>query len=359
MNHMELSVIVPTFNEEKTLPALFDSLALQRRISFELIVSDGGSTDGTHGELQRLARCHGISSRTVTGGKGRGDQLNKGAEAACTPFLLFLHADSLFHDPVALRKGVDTVAAVRSGNKNRIVAGRYGLRFNRASPEPSLPFYYYECKARLNRPECAHGDQGIMIPLECYREIGPFRTFPPMLAETRLADRIRSEGELLLIPTELFTSARRFETEGLYRRQVMNAVLMNCAALSWEEPFRLLPEIYSRHDRCGRLRLSPLLEEIYRLIAQMPPGQRARFWYLTGGYVKSNAWQIPFYFDAKRNFVRGLPPGEGPTPLLDRFDRTGQRMIDNPAATALTAAATRLWFSLLRIRARFDDARPG
>lgn len=352
MNATELSVIVPTFNEEKTVPALIDSLARQRDIRFELIISDGGSTDATGQTALLLGRRHGIDIEITTGEKGRGDQLNRGAKKARGRFLLFLHADSLFEDPWAFRTGVDTVAAAAGESTDDIAAGRYALRFRRTSRENPMAYYFYECKARLNRPGCSHGDQGIIVPKHVFAKIGPLRAFPPMLAETRFTDEIRDRGNLLLIPSEIFTSARRFETEGLYQRQVMNAILMNCADLGWDEPFHLLPELYRLHDRSGKLLLSPQLEKIQEQIAYMEPLQRSRFWSRTGGYVRKNAWQIPFFFDTRRNFRRRLPAGTGPTPLLDRFDRWWNRVTDNPAGRLAAAWLTMLWFHATRISAR-------
>ena len=43
----ELSIIIPTLNEAESLPLLLADLARQREVAFEVIVSDGGSTDST------------------------------------------------------------------------------------------------------------------------------------------------------------------------------------------------------------------------------------------------------------------------------------------------------------------------
>ena len=43
----ELTIIVPTYNEALALPALLESLASLADVDFEVIVSDGGSTDAT------------------------------------------------------------------------------------------------------------------------------------------------------------------------------------------------------------------------------------------------------------------------------------------------------------------------
>lgn len=59
---------------------------------FEIIVSDGGSNDTT------LEICKRQKVVLVTSGKGRGNQLNKGAAAASGNVLLFLHADTFLPD---------------------------------------------------------------------------------------------------------------------------------------------------------------------------------------------------------------------------------------------------------------------
>jgi len=168
-----------------------------------------------------------------------------------------------------------------------------------------------------------------MLRRTFYTEAGPFDESLPMLAETRFAEAVRSWGGWLLFPAEIFTSARRFEAEGLYARQALNAIIMNFAALEWETFFRELPSIYTGQDRSGRIALAPMLRAISRLIAALPLRQRLHLWYATGAYVRSHAWQIPFFLDTRRNFRRGIPAGEGKSPLLYFHDRysTGSRTI--------------------------------
>jgi glycosyltransferase involved in cell wall biosynthesis len=47
----EISVIVPTYNRRAMLRDALDSVAAQRGASFEIIVVDDGSTDGTWHDL--------------------------------------------------------------------------------------------------------------------------------------------------------------------------------------------------------------------------------------------------------------------------------------------------------------------
>lgn len=342
----ELSVIVPVLNEADTLPTLFRTLAEQAGTALELIVSDGGSTDGTVELARRLGKEVRFPVTLVEEGKGRGEQLNAGAAACRAATLLFVHADSHFSERHALRTALDLLDKQIAYRGDERIAGHFPLRFARRDISPSPGFYFYECKARLHRRECTHGDQGFMLRRVFFDEAGPFDGSLPLLSETRFAETVRQKGEWLLFPAEIFTSARRFETEGLYERQLLNAIIMNFAAQGWEAFFREFPSIYAGHDRSKRIALAPVLLAISRLIDALPLRQRLFLWYATGVYVRSHAWQIPFFLDTRRNFLCGVPAGKGNTPLLAFHDRYLHRLTDRLPGTLAAAALTWLWFRL-------------
>ena len=347
-----LSIIVPTCDEAHTLPALFDALASQQDISFDIVVSDGGSRDDTPGVAHSLGERHGIRTRVLSGERGRGRQLNAGAAVADGRYLLFLHADSHLADPLALGKGVAMLASACGDRMGDAVAGRFALRFRRSTAESPLAYYFYECKARLDRPECIHGDQGLLMPRTFFQRIGPFDTTLPMLAETRLAERIRTEGRWLLLPAEIITSARRFEIEGLYQRQVVNAILMNFASLGWDDFFHAMDGLYRTQENSGLIDLAGFLRGVRSLMQRQPLSHQLSLWHGTGGYVRNHAWQIPFFLDVRRNFRQGLPPGEGPNPLLMQFDRFGKPLLGNPVGRLAAMALTWCWFHLALARAQ-------
>jgi rSAM/selenodomain-associated transferase 2 len=352
MAHTQLSVIVPALNEEETLPELFRTLSEQEGVPLELVISDGGSTDGTVELARRLGDEAPFPVIILETEQGRARQMNAGAAASRGETLLFLHADSVFGDCRALRSALDLLNREILEQGDGRIAGRFSLCFDRRDIPPSLPYFYYESKALLDRPECCHGDQGFMLKRRFFSEVGPFDGSITMLAETRLAETVREKGKWLLFPEQIITSARRFESEGHYGRQVMNAIIMNFAAQGWETFFRELPGIYSGNNRSRRLPLAAMLEKIDGLMAALPFSERLSLWYRTGAYVRSHAWQIPFFLDTRRNFRRGVPPGTGATPLLDLHDRCLDRLTDHPPGRLAAAILTWLWFRITRIYLR-------
>jgi len=349
-NVPELSLIVPTLNEAGRLQRLFATLAAQQEVRFELVMADGGSTDGTAERARELAAAAPFAVTVIEAERGRGRQMNAGAAAASGDMFLFLHADCTFPDPLALRSALDAFFdPVASGGGNRI-AGHFRLRFDRGDPAPSLPYYFYEWKARLHRPGCTHGDQGFMLGRRFFAEVGPFHEAYPILEDVRLARRIADSGRWLLLPAEIVTSARRFETEGLRERQTLNALLMNFAAMGWDPFLAELPRLYRSQDRAGRLLLGPVFRLIADLLRPLPLRERLRLWRETGRYVRANAWQIPLFLDVRRHFRSAIPVGQGETPLLRLHDRLFDRLTDNTAGQWATALLVWLWFRLSLLR---------
>lgn len=342
-----LSIVVPLLDEAANLPPLLADLARQQGVSCELLLCDGGSSDGSAALAEQLLPTLPFPARWLTAPRGRALQMNAGAAAAAGGCLLFLHADCRFPQPDALAAGLSTLE--QAGGR---AAGRFALRFERSDPAPSFPYYFYESKARLNRLGCIHGDQGFLLRRDFFRELGGFDATLPLLEDDRLAARIFVQGEWVLLPAEIVTSARRFEVEGLYERQVLNAIVMNFAALGCVPFFGALTDLYRSHDRSERLSLGRLLAGIDLWLCALPRRERRRLWRKTGGYVRSQAWQLALLLDLRRNFRRGLPPGCGPLTCLTRHDRWFDLSTDHAGGRLLALFLTWSWFRLLRLRHR-------
>ncbi len=89
------SIIIPTLNEEKFLPKLLDSLAVQTDKNFEVIVVDGKSKDKTtavaRSYSKKLTKLHIVVSPKAS----LPLQRNLGAQQAKGEWLIFIDADSV------------------------------------------------------------------------------------------------------------------------------------------------------------------------------------------------------------------------------------------------------------------------
>jgi rSAM/selenodomain-associated transferase 2 len=349
----EISIIVPVLDDTVELQGLLANLAEQTGVSFEVIICDGGSSDHFPALAPEWSKNLWFTLRVIETPRGRGIQMNAGAGAACGSTLLFLHADSRFARCDALQYGLH---AYKSHQQNSATpcAARFRLRFRRSDSIPSLAYCYHEAKARLNRGDCIRGDQGYLIDRAHFQQIGCFDGSLPFLEDVRLAVLLDEQGEWLLLPAQISTSARRFEQEGFYERQVANVIIVNAVATGWNELLGALPGLY-RCSATGRLQLFPLLEGVRRLIRSHDPEWRNSFWQATGRHVASNAWQIFFWLDVRRAFRCG--GGEDNVTLywFTIYEQHLKSIFESRCAARLATLLTRIWFRWMLIRHRNDS----
>jgi glycosyltransferase involved in cell wall biosynthesis len=97
----EFSIVMPSFNQGHLIEASINSVLGQERVSFELIIVDGLSTDST-GEV--LDRFLGHSNVKVIREKdsGQTEALTKGFSHATGKFWCWLNSDDLYSHPLVL-----------------------------------------------------------------------------------------------------------------------------------------------------------------------------------------------------------------------------------------------------------------
>lgn len=338
----EISIIIPVLNDAAELCDLLANLAEQIGIDFEVLLCDGGSTD----EIQSLAadwmRHPYFPLQVIKTPRGRGIQMNAGAVAAAGTTLLFLHADSRFTCSDALQSGV---RAYRSALLDAATpcAARFRLRFRRSTPTPSQAYSYHEAKACLNRADCIRGDQGYLIDRAVFEQLGRFDCSLPFLEDVRLAAQLAQKGQWLLLPAEISTSARRFEQEGFYERQVANVIIVNAIETGWNELLESLPGLYRCNSASGRLSLFPLLDGVRALINRHDRKWRCAFWQATGDHVAVNAWQIFFWLDVRRTFRSGQGVDTVELYWLKLYECRLKPLFESRPAARLANLLTRVW----------------
>ena len=96
--HAKCTVVIPCYNMEQCLEAAVQSVLEQSFQDFQIVIVDDGSQDGTRGVARRLAAAEArITVVELPENRGRAFARNRGAEAACSPYLTFLDCDDTFH----------------------------------------------------------------------------------------------------------------------------------------------------------------------------------------------------------------------------------------------------------------------
>ena len=340
----ELSLVIPTLNEAATLPDLFGDLAAQQGVTFEVLISDGGSSDGTPQLAADLLARYQLNGAVYSSPAGRGRQLNRGAAQARGAWLLFLHADSRLPEMTAL---ANSLHLLRRHGQPRL-AGHFTLHFDLADQERHFGFYFCEVKARLGLPGTIHGDQGFWLSRAFFAELGGFREDLPVLEDTLLAEAIRQRGHWQLLPATIITSPRRFLVEGYRQRQTLNALLINFALSGWDEPLRQFPASYHSQDRARPLQLVPFYHLIDGLLRELPWSARLRIWYRTGQFVRSNAWQLVLRRTARTAYATGLAAASVSLSSVTRFRTWFEPLTNHPLGHLGATLLTWLWFRTRR-----------
>jgi rSAM/selenodomain-associated transferase 2 len=199
---MRLAVIVPTLDERQNLDRYLPRIAA---VGDELVVSDGGSSDGT----VEAARRHG--ARVVEGERGRGIQLNRGAAASDAEILLFLHADTL--------PPPGTAAAIREAVAGGAEGGGFQVRFAGDDGWTRLGSRLVNLRTRLTRLPL--GDQGQFVTRAAFEALGGYRDWP-ILEDLDFARRLRRRRRLAVLQPAMQTSYRRYRKRGIARTILVN-----------------------------------------------------------------------------------------------------------------------------------------
>lgn len=198
---MKLSIIVPVLNEMRELPGLLDRLSPLLRPGSEVIIVDGGSTDGS----ANFARCSGFT--VVHSPRGRARQMNAGAAHASGEVLLFLHADTQLPDGAELL--IEQALAGSARIWGRFDVGIAGRPF-------MLRVVGCMMNLRSRMTGIATGDQAMFVTPAAFDAMGGFPD-QPLMEDVELSRRLRKRSRPACIKRRVITSGRRWETRGTWR----------------------------------------------------------------------------------------------------------------------------------------------
>jgi rSAM/selenodomain-associated transferase 2 len=196
-----LSIVIPTYNEVANIETTIKHIAANAgNDNYEIIIADGGSHDKTV-ELAQSLGCTVVNSN-----KGRGNQLNAGAEAAQGQTLLFLHADTLL--PVNFINLID----------NALDKGNGWGRFDVTLSGKHFLFRVIEkmMSLRSRLTGIATGDQAIFIDKTLFNTISGFKNIP-LMEDIELTRQLKKLSRPACLPDRVITSSRRWEENGIVK----------------------------------------------------------------------------------------------------------------------------------------------
>lgn len=225
-----LSVIVPVLNEA-LLIAGFLERTKQLADSIEVIVVDGGSTDGT------TTMATPVTDRLILAPRGRASQMNAGAAIARGEVLWFLHVDCV---PPA--NSVNKIRGLLSNSQN--VGGCFSIRYPRRE-------WIYRVSDRVGNIGVrifgfALGDHGIFCRRSAFLATGGY-PIVPILEDAELYRALKRSGRMKQLSDEIVSDPRAFETAGRYRTTAWYFLILALYVLG--VPIPSLNRIYRRVHR--------------------------------------------------------------------------------------------------------------
>lgn len=220
---LKISVIIPTYNEEKVIHGTLEDLFM-RHSPDEVIVVDGGSQDKTVSIAREWAKV----IRSV---KGRAQQMNTGASLATGDIFLFLHADTKLPSTGILK--------IREAVQKGALSGRFRMRFD----ERRRLFRFYESYTRFQF--FSYGDQAFFVQKEIFKLLGGYRGDVPF-EDIDFYQRLRRITKPVILKEAVVTSARRFSQVGCLRQKFINIFLVSLYRIGldvFQTKEKLYPEI--------------------------------------------------------------------------------------------------------------------
>ena len=195
-----LSIVVPVLNEASTIERTLGALASMRARGAEVIVADGGSSDGS------AALAGPMADAVIAAPRGRALQMNAGAAASHGDVILFLHADTTLP--------IDADSLILAALERGKAWGRFDVTIEGRSP--MLPVIAALMNRRSRLTGIATGDQAIFVKRAAFFGAGGFPE-QPLMEDIEMSVLLKARSAPACLAQCVTTSGRRWDTHGAWR----------------------------------------------------------------------------------------------------------------------------------------------
>tara|TARA_R100001039_G_C1803332_1_gene79040 strand:+ start:123 stop:872 length:750 start_codon:yes stop_codon:yes gene_type:complete len=226
----KLSIIIPVLNEVATLRRQLPALQSLRRQGHQVIVVDGGSTDGS------VQAIRGQVDLCLNSAPGRARQMNAGAAQAAGDILLFLHIDTTLPANAAEQ----VVAALADG---ATCWGRFDVRLDGQHPAFRVIAGAINLRSRVTA--VATGDQAIFVRRAVFEQIGGYADVP-LMEDVMISKTLRSMSRPVCLRSPVLSSSRRWQQHGILTT-IWLMWRLRLAFFLGASPVALHAQYYGRH----------------------------------------------------------------------------------------------------------------
>ena len=206
---LKFSIVIPFWQEAQNLAVLLPRLC---HIDHAETIVVEASADP---QSERIAHEYGAKF-FWSHSPNRGEQMNRGAQAALGDVLIFQHADSEL--TAAHLFSIDAVM-----QNPDIIGGAFYRKFD--ARHPRLRFLDWMARFRSRHGGMLFGDQSIFVRREVFQSLGGFAAIP-LMEDVEFSRRLRAFGQIVIIDPPVQTSARRHLRGGAWRTTIQNGAFL-------------------------------------------------------------------------------------------------------------------------------------